>query len=128
MIIPTVVLFLSMEFVIGSIALLVIFVLVGHHFGIKHDIYENEFIVYSGYERLHKVKRKIKISSITSYEKSAKKIISSYSLPVNSYSTTVKSYRLDLEINNKSKITLLTGTEKAIDKIIEIIEKNMSKL
>jgi len=35
----------------------------------------------------------------------------------------VKNYQLIVEINNNYKITVLTGTKKAIDKIVGIFEK-----
>jgi hypothetical protein len=122
LVIPTIVQFLSLEFLYGLIGSVLIFILIGHHFGIKFNKVENEFIIYSGFKILHKVKKRIKLSDITGYDIEAKKVKSNYSLPVGSYDTSVKSYRLVIEINNKYKVTMLTGTKKAIDKIIGIIE------
>jgi len=56
LVIPTIVQFLSMEFLYGAIGSVLIFVLLGHHFGIKYSKVDNEFIIYSGFKILHKVK------------------------------------------------------------------------
>lgn len=126
LVIPTIVQFLSLEFLYGVIGSVLILILIGHHFGIKYKKSDNEFIIYSGFKILYKVKRRIKLTDISGYDIKSKKVKSNYSLPVGSYDTSVKNYQLIIEINNKYKITLLTGTKKAIDKIVGIIEKRIS--
>ena len=123
LVIPTIVQFLSMEYLYGGIGMVLIFILIGHHFGIKYKQSDNEFIIYSGFKLVHRVKKRIKLSDITGYYIKAKKVKSNYSLPVGSYDTSVKNYQLIVEINNNYKTTMLTGTKKAIDRIVGIIEK-----
>ena len=124
LIIPVIVMFLSMQFILGTIILFISLILAMHHFGIKFNEKENEIIVYSGWGILHKIQKKIKLSSVTSFKKSRKIINQSYNLPISSYNTSIRSYCLEIEINKNTWLTLVTGTEKSIDRIIEVLKRH----
>lgn len=90
--------------------------------GIKYNEINNEMITYIGYSFLYRTVKRIKINDIEGFRKTSKKIGSSYSLTKGSYSTSVKYYNLLLKVNS-NVLTLLTGKEKYIDRIINLIEK-----
>lgn len=117
----------DLNFVWGIIAVLTVYLFLNFHFGIKYNKTDNLFTSYLGYKFIYKTIMKIKVSEITSYNKNYKKMKNSYKFLIISYKTSSRVCRLNVVINGKENITLVTGTEKGISKIIDIIDHHLSK-
>lgn len=132
LIIPTIgiifiILCCDLSFVWGIIALVTVYLLMSFHFGVKYNNTDNVFISYLGYKFFYKTKMRISVSEITSYSKNYRKMKNSYNFLFISYSTSSRICRLDIVINENENVTLVTGTEKGISKIIDIIEHHLNK-
>lgn len=124
---PTIALFYlivtSGEFyVIGAIALVVVYLFMSFHFGIKFDEKNNQFVTYLGYNHLHITKSLINISEIRSYSKIYRKTKSTYDVFFITYDTSSKTCKLELTLNGDRKVELVPGTEKGIREIVEILD------
>ena len=114
-------------YVFGAIALIIVYLLMSFHFGIKFDEKNYLFITYLGYKYLYIKKNVINISAIISYNKSYRKIKSSYDIVNKSYNTSSRMCKLELIFYDSQRITLVTGTEKGISEIVKILDIHLNK-
>ena len=112
----------SLLYVIGVIAVVVVYLFISFHFRIKFDEKTHHFVTYFGYTHLHITQSFINISEIISYSKIYRKTKSTYDVFFITYDTSSKTCKLELTLNGDRKVELVTGTEKGIREIVEILD------
>lgn len=114
-------------YVFGATALFIVYLFMSFHFGIKFDEKNNQFISYIGYKYLYKTKSIIKISEILSFNKTYIKIKSLYDFVYISYNTSSRTCSIELILNDNRRITLVSGTERGVSKVVEILNNHLNK-